>query len=95
MNSFHLAYIFVILGTIVNLLIYRTIYHFGMKYQKLLRDVKKLILIDPLTGLYNRRYNVKTSVSLLLILFDIDRFKKLNEQNSLKDKEFLIFIEII
>ncbi len=53
-------------------------------------QVQKLAAIDPLTGLYNRRFGltrlheeyvraVKTKTSLGLVMFDIDKFKHVND----------------
>ncbi len=58
----------------------------------LLRDLMEMAVIDPLTGLYNRRYFDRQfglelerarryGRELTLALIDIDRFKALNDQN--------------
>jgi len=69
-------------------------------------DGLKLSIIDPLTGLYNRRYadqhlarlcaaarNTETQLSLLL--FDIDRFKSVNDRfgHSIGDLALRMFAE--
>ncbi len=59
-----------------------------MKYNKLLDDVKMFTLINQLTGLYNRRFFesnfervlASSKTDLVLIMLDIDHFKKLNDR---------------
>ncbi|WP_018393706.1 GGDEF domain-containing protein [Bacillus sp. 37MA] len=57
-----------------------------MKYEEALGKLKKMTVIDELTGLYNRRYfeedmdiSRRTNAALLLILLDIDHFKQIND----------------
>lgn len=76
-----------ITSSIVNWSVLFTVASFRMKYNKLLEEVKLLTLIDPLTGLYNRRYfesYIKQALSssktdLVLIMLDVDRFKQFND----------------
>jgi two-component system cell cycle response regulator len=78
-----------IIGSFVNGLILFTVSYFQLKYKKLLKQVQKLTIIDPLTGLYNRRYfdlymekaiPLSQRNSLVLIILDIDDFKKINDK---------------
>ncbi len=59
--------------------------------RQLVQDGLKLSIIDPLTGLYNRRYvdqhltrlvgsARETDASLTLMMFDIDKFKSVNDR---------------
>ncbi len=80
----------IILGTLVNWSVFFTVAYFRMKYHYALEEVKKLTVVDPLTGLYNRRYFdfymektipycQITGTPLALILLDLDNFKKVND----------------
>lgn len=77
-------------GSMVNWSIHITLGYFRIKYEKLLQRVNQLTLIDSLTGLYNRRYfdlylekalplSKRRNHSILLIIIDIDHFKKVND----------------
>ncbi|WP_172799207.1 GGDEF domain-containing protein [Bacillus sp. FJAT-29814] len=81
--------ILLIAGSIVNGAILFTIGYFILKNNKLLKYVQKLTIIDSLTGLYNRRYfdlymekavPISERSSLVLIMLDIDHFKRINDQ---------------
>jgi diguanylate cyclase (GGDEF)-like protein len=81
--------IILISGSFVNGAVLLTVGYFGIRYAKLLLEVQKLTLTDTLTGLYNRRYfdfymekaiPLSYRSSLVLIMVDIDHFKKLNDQ---------------
>lgn len=76
-------------GSFVNGAILFMVGYFRIKYDKLLMEVRKLTLIDSLTGLYNRRYfdlylekaiPLSQSSSLVLMMLDIDLFKKINDR---------------
>lgn len=76
-------------GSFVNGAILFMVGFFRIKYEKLLMQVRKLTLTDPLTGLYNRRYfdlylekvvHLNQGGSLVLMMLDIDYFKKINDQ---------------
>ena len=80
----------VLLGSLVNGLIILMFCYFRFKDIKLLKQVQELTLTDSLTGFYNRRYfdlfmekaiPAGESDSLVLIMVDIDSFKKINDQN--------------
>lgn len=79
-----------ILDSIVNLVILLTVSYFRLSYNTLLKQMQKLIIIDSLTGLYNRRYfdlfmektiplSQRINSPLILIMLDIDYFKKIND----------------
>lgn len=78
------------LSTLINWSVFLTVAYFTMKYHHALEEVKRLTIIDSLTGLHNRRYfklmmekvisiSQKTGNPLVLILLDIDHFKKVND----------------
>lgn len=86
----HTLFIELLVGTIINYSIFFTIVYFKIQYEKLLKKVQKLTVIDPLTGVYNRRYfnlyiekaiplGERTGSPFHLILIDIDHFKKIND----------------
>ena len=59
----------------------------SMAYERGISELKQMALLDPLTGLYNRRAFELTLAerdpadgSLALILLDIDHFKRINDQ---------------
>jgi two-component system cell cycle response regulator len=65
-------------------------YHTLMEKEKLEEEVRRLIITDDLTGLYNYRHFFKTleaeltrmkrqRTSLSLLLFDLDNFKRYND----------------
>ena len=65
-------------------------YHTLMEKEKLEEEVRRLIITDDLTGLYNYRHFFKTleaeltrmkrqKTSLSLLLFDLDNFKRYND----------------
>lgn len=79
-----------ILESLVNGAILVTVSYLRIENNKLLREVQKLSIIDPLTGIYNRRYfdlymkkviplSKRTNNPLSLIMIDIDHFKKVND----------------
>jgi diguanylate cyclase (GGDEF)-like protein len=62
--------------------------YFRINYEKLLQEVNYKALIDPLTEIYNRRHfdeclkeavNLRDNPSLVLIMLDIDFFKRVND----------------
>ncbi|WP_217269704.1 GGDEF domain-containing protein [Neobacillus endophyticus] len=77
-------------GSLVNWLIHLTIGYFVIKNQKLVQKMEEMALTDTLTGLNNRRYfdiyiekaiplSRKMNFPLLLLMIDIDYFKKIND----------------
>lgn len=65
-----------------------TVSYFRLKYEKLLREVKQTSLVDPLTGVYNRRYfdsylqlamASNENKALVLNILDLDYFKRIND----------------
>jgi len=63
----------------------------AIQKQQAFEQIKDLSIRDPLTGLYNRRYlnkvlaaeigrALRLNRSLSLVLFDIDKFKRINDQ---------------
>ncbi|MEC1759869.1 GGDEF domain-containing protein [Schinkia azotoformans] len=85
-----LEMIALILESFVNGAILFTVSYFRLGYNKLLEHTQKLIIIDPLTGLYNRRYfdlymektiplSLRINSPLSLIMIDIDHFKRIND----------------
>jgi diguanylate cyclase (GGDEF)-like protein len=77
------------LSSIVNGAILITVGYFNMRYHQLFTHVQKLSLVDPLTGLFNRRYfNLYLEKAILLcekdflvlVMIDIDHFKNINDQ---------------
>ncbi|WP_284036459.1 GGDEF domain-containing protein [Neobacillus sp. 114] len=79
-----------ILESFVNGAILFTVSYFALRHRKLLKHMQKLIIVDSLTGLYNRRYFdlylektipfcQRTNSPLTLIMVDIDHFKKVND----------------
>ena len=87
-NLIKLLIIIVAIGSIIVVILINLFYF--RKIQKYIKEVEHLNIIDPLTGLYNRRFlenyltNFKTQheqeneyISLLMI--DIDFFKKVND----------------
>jgi diguanylate cyclase (GGDEF)-like protein len=78
------------LGIVVDWAIHFTIGYFIIKNKKMLQTVEAMTIIDPITGLYNRRYfnlfiekviplSKKTKFPLLLVKIDIDYFLKLKD----------------
>ena len=79
-----------IAASLVNLSIHFTIGYFIVTNDKLNRKLERMTIIDPLTELYNRRYfdlqlekmialTQRTKRPLLMIMLDIDFFKKVND----------------
>lgn len=79
-----------ILESFVNGTILITVSYFRLRYNKLIIQMKKLVIVDSLTGLYNRRYfdlylektiplSQRVNSPLILIMIDIDYFKKIND----------------
>lgn len=79
-----------IIESIVNTSIHFTIGYFIMTNAILTKKLEQLTIIDPLTELYNRRYfdlqlekmvslTQRTNRPLLLLMLDIDFFKKVND----------------
>lgn len=65
-----------------------TLGYFRIKYEKLLEEVNRTSLMDPLTEIYNRRFfdgylkevlSLSDNKPLVLNLLDIDFFKKVND----------------
>ena len=67
-----------------------TVSYLQLRHNKLLKHTQKLIIIDSLTGLYNRRYfdlylektiplSLRIDSPLTLMMIDIDHFKKIND----------------
>lgn len=80
-----------ILGSFVNGAILFTVGYLRLRYNKVLKQMQKLIIVDSLTGLYNRRYfdlymektipfSQNTKSPLTLIMLDIDHFKMVNDK---------------
>jgi diguanylate cyclase (GGDEF)-like protein len=81
-----------ILESFMNGAVLFTVAYFRIGRNKVLSEMQKLIIIDSLTGLYNRRYfdlylektipySQKGNTPLLLIMLDIDYFKKVNDNH--------------
>ena len=86
----HMYLIRLIYGSIIEVMIYSILIFYRTKIDKLFKQLQELTLIDALTGVYNRRYfdiyidkvipfSRRTNTPLLLVLFDIDHFKKVND----------------
>ncbi|OLN23192.1 hypothetical protein BTO30_04255 [Domibacillus antri] len=82
--------VYLIGGTVVNGAIFLTAAYYRLKYEEALAEIKKLTHVDALTGLHNRRFfeesinksmllSRQKDVSILLILLDLDHFKKVND----------------
>jgi diguanylate cyclase (GGDEF)-like protein len=76
------------LSTISIVLVLMAFTHYKIKSENIRKELKELTLVDPLTGLYNRRYyNILMSEQALkrernplyALVIDIDFFKKLND----------------
>ncbi|ERN51829.1 GGDEF domain-containing protein [Alkalihalophilus marmarensis] len=78
------------MATLINWSIIFVVAYFRMENNKLIEQVKKLALIDPLTNLYNRRYfdlllekaiphSERVNKPLLLMILDVDHFKRVND----------------
>ncbi len=89
-TQFSLDLLTLVLGIIVNWSILLTVGYLRIKTEKLVRKVEEMTITDPLTGVYNRRYfdlylehaiplSKRMSNSLILVMFDIDHFKKVND----------------
>ncbi|MEH7277071.1 GGDEF domain-containing protein [Neobacillus vireti] len=89
-TQFALDVITLVLGIIVNWSILLTVGYLRIKTEKLVRKVEEMTITDPLTGVYNRRYfdfyieqaiplSKRMSKSLILVMFDIDHFKRVND----------------
>jgi diguanylate cyclase (GGDEF)-like protein len=79
-----------ILESFVNGVLLFVISYLHLRHNKLLKQMQKLIIIDSLTGVYNRRYfniymektialSQRINSPLTLIMIDIDYFKKIND----------------
>ncbi|WP_241113895.1 GGDEF domain-containing protein [Neobacillus citreus] len=79
-----------ILESFVDGAILFTVSYFVLRHNKLVKYMEKLIIVDSLTGLYNRRYfdlymektipfHQRINSPLILIMVDIDHFKKIND----------------
>ncbi|WP_054970512.1 GGDEF domain-containing protein [Alicyclobacillus ferrooxydans] len=80
--------ILIISGSLLYWIIIITMAYFRLRYEELLKDVKQTSYIDPLTGIYNRRYfdsHLQSAVtsnknqSLILNILDLDYFKRIND----------------
>ncbi|OES44531.1 GGDEF domain-containing protein [Domibacillus iocasae] len=82
--------IYLIGGSVMNTAIFYTAVFFRVRYEEVLGKLKKLTHVDALTGLHNRRFfeeHMTESLEqshqkqrpLLLILLDLDHFKKVND----------------
>ncbi|MHC0038887.1 GGDEF domain-containing protein [Pseudoneobacillus sp. C159] len=80
------------LESLMNGAILLTVTHFRMEHIRVLKKMQKLVIIDSLTGLYNRRYfdlilekvipySQRENSPLILIMLDIDYFKKVNDHH--------------
>ncbi|MFD0824981.1 GGDEF domain-containing protein [Neobacillus sp. M.A.Huq-85] len=81
-----------IFNSLVNAAILLTVSYLRLRYIKLLKQMQKLIVIDSVTGLYNRRYfdlymektipfMKRIKRPLILLMLDIDHFKQVNDNN--------------
>ncbi|WHY94153.1 GGDEF domain-containing protein [Neobacillus cucumis] len=88
----HIELVVFILNSVVNGAILLTVSFMRLKYLILLKQMQKLIVIDSVTGLYNRRYfdlymektipfMKRIKRPLILLMLDIDHFKQVNDNN--------------
>lgn len=79
-----------VINPIVNAIIFFTLTYYRMKFKKITDDLEDLVVHDPLTGIYNRRYfdisieknisaNKRAGTLFQFILLDIDHFKMIND----------------
>jgi diguanylate cyclase (GGDEF)-like protein len=75
-------------SSMLSWMIILTLAYFRINYEKLLQEVNRKALTDPLTKIYNRRYfdqylneavSLSDNPSLTLNLLDIDFFKRVND----------------
>ncbi|GAB7388762.1 hypothetical protein BSNK01_26000 [Bacillaceae bacterium] len=75
---------------VVEWLVFAVVAFFRIKVARLIAELEKLVLTDPLTKIYNRRYldiymekaiplSQRKEYTMTLIMFDIDYFKKIND----------------
>ena len=79
-----------VLGSLINWTLHLLVGYIIVKYNKALIKIEQMTVTDALTEIYNRRYfesymekatplSEEMTTPLLLILFDIDHFKKIND----------------
>ena len=85
-----LFYLLIVWNTLVRLIVFLVVVHLLSALNKAYKKEKTLASVDPLTKIYNRRYfleilktetkrSIRYERSLTLAYFDVDNFKKVND----------------